>query len=137
MSDKKVLVVVSHGSKRKASNQEFQTFINDLNKLNARTKEKLDSESTEFKDLYTKIEGAHLEFADPQLEAVIQTQIKNGYQNIEILPLFIFAGYHVLEDIPTRMEKLKDNYQQLSYKILSHPAANSNFTDYIFKNIIK
>ncbi|MGM0547734.1 MAG: sirohydrochlorin chelatase [Bacillota bacterium] len=136
MKNKKVLVVVSHGSKRKPSNEEFKTFINDLNKLNTKHKEKLESGSFKLNELYTKIEGAHLEFAEPQLESVIEALIKKGYEKLEILPLFIFAGYHVLEDIPSRMKKLEENYQQLDYKILKHPAANNNFTDYIFQNII-
>lgn len=137
MKNKKVLVVVSHGSKREVSNEEFKIFISDLNKLNSKPKEKLESGSFELNEFYIKIEGAHLEFADPQLEPVMHELIKKGYHNFDILPLFIFAGYHVLEDIPGRMEKIKQNYPQIDYEILKHPAANNDFAAYIFENIIK
>ncbi|MFW6294720.1 MAG: sirohydrochlorin chelatase [Halanaerobium sp.] len=122
MADKKALVVVSHGSKRKESNQEFKDFIKKLNKVNS---EGIESE-------YTKIKGACLEFASPQLEIVIKNLIISGYEKIDIFPLFIFAGYHVREDIPQRMEELKNKYNQLEYKILEHPAAADDFADYIF-----
>jgi sirohydrochlorin ferrochelatase len=127
MADKKALVVVSHGSKRKESNQEFKDFIQKLNKINSEGRE---SE-------YTAIKGACLEFASPQLEIVIKNLMTSKYEQIDIFTLFIFAGYHVRKDIPERMEELKTKYAKLKYKILEHPAAADDFAHYIFSQILK
>jgi len=127
MENRKALVVVSHGSKRKESNQEFEDFIQKLNKINSENSERE----------YTEIKGACLEFASPQLEIVIKNLILSGYEQIDILPLFVFAGYHVRQDIPQRMEKLKDKFEQLKYRILKHPAAADDFAAYIFTQALE
>ncbi|MEC9490170.1 MAG: CbiX/SirB N-terminal domain-containing protein, partial [Halanaerobiales bacterium] len=146
MDRKKILVVVSHGSKRQESNQEFKSFIQKLTQLNSETKKGKEfgslsvmSDQAEAADLsgqYAEIRGACLEFASPQLENVIEDLVKKGYDEFDILPLFIFAGYHVRQDIPERMEALKSNFEELEYEILEHPAAAADFANYIFKQAL-
>jgi sirohydrochlorin ferrochelatase len=146
MDNKKVLVIVSHGSKRKESNQEFKEFIKKINKINSESSAGEAFESlavvsdevgkSDLSDSYSEIKGACLEFSSPQLETVIEDLLKEGYQHFDILPLFIFAGYHVKEDIPERMEKLKNNFEKLEYKILDHPAAADDFAPYIFAHAL-
>lgn len=146
MVNKKVLVVVSHGSKQKESNQEFKQFIEKLRQINSESKAgegfgslAVVSDEVKSSDLsgsYAEIEGACLEFASPQLETVIEDLIKEEYQHFDILPLFVFAGYHVREDIPERMEKLKNEFEELDYKILDHPAAADDFAPYIFAHVL-
>jgi len=147
MDSKKVLVVVSHGSKRQESSQEFKDFIQELNEINSESKERKETISisgmpdqggkSDLYGSYTLIRGACLEFASPQLETVIEDLMKEGYNQINILPLFIFAGYHVREDIPQRMEKLKVKFEQLQYNILDHPAAAGDFASYILNRALK
>ncbi len=147
MNSKKVLVVVSHGSKRQESKQEFKDFIQELNEINSESKKKKESVSlSEMTDQvgiadlsggYVLIRGACLEFVSPQLETVIEDLVKKGYEQLDILPLFIFAGYHVREDIPQRLEKLKDEFKQLQYNILPHPAAAEDFASYILNRALK
>lgn len=143
MESKKVLVVVSHGSKRQESNQEFKDFIKKLNLINSESKKSEGfgslSDQVDLTDLsgnYTEIKGACLEFTSPQLEKVIEDLVRSEYKEIDILPLFIFAGYHVRQDIPERMEELKNKYRELNYRILDHPAAGDNFAYYIFKQAL-
>ena len=148
MKNKKVLVVVSHGSKRQESNEEFNNFIQKLNEINQRKLKEREIEELEDKFSqpemndnktisYKKVSGACLEFASPQLETVIEDLVKNGYNQLDILPLFIFAGYHVRQDIPERMEVLKNKYENLEYDILNHPAAEDGFAYYIFNHSLR
>ena len=146
MDSKKVLVVVSHGSKRKESDQEFKNFIKKLKQINSESKnsEKFVSlavisdevGSSDLSGSYAEIKGACLEFASPQLETVIEDLLKERYEHFDILPLFIFAGYHVRQDIPERMEKLKNRFEQLNYNVLDHPAAADDFVPYIFAHAL-
>jgi sirohydrochlorin ferrochelatase len=146
MGDKKVLVVVSHGSKRRESNQEFKAFIEKLRQINSESKKNEEfgslsvvSDQVDLTDLsgrYAEIKGACLEFASPQLETVIEDLMGKGYKQINILPLFIFAGYHVCQDIPERMQELEAKFEQLEYKILEHPAAADGFASYIFSQAL-
>lgn len=146
MEKQEALVVVSHGSKRKESNQEFEDFIGKLRQINSESKKSEEfgsipvfSDQVDLPDLsgsYAEIRGACLEFASPQLETVVEDLLKQGYKKISILPLFVFAGYHVRQDIPERMADLKKSSAKLEYKILEHPAAADNFAYYIFKGAL-
>ena len=146
MEKQEALVVVSHGSKRKESNQEFEDFIGKLRQINSESKKNEEfgsipvfSDQVDLTDLsgsYAEIRGACLEFASPQLETVVEDLLKQGYMTISILPLFVFAGYHVRQDIPERMADLKKSSAELEYKILEHPAAADNFAYYIFKGAL-
>jgi sirohydrochlorin ferrochelatase len=146
MEKQEALVVVSHGSKRKESNQEFEDFIGKLRQINSESKKSeefgsisLFNDQVDLTDLsgsYAEIRGACLEFASPQLETVVEDLLKQGYRKISILPLFVFAGYHVRQDIPERMADLKKSSAELEYKILEHPAAADNFAYYIFKGAL-
>ena len=146
MEKQEALVVVSHGSKRKESNQEFEDFIGKLRQINSESKKSeefgsisLFNDQVDLTDLsgsYAEIRGACLEFASPQLETVVEDLLKQGYRKISILPLFVFAGYHVRQDIPERMADLKKSSAKLEYKILEHPAAADNFAYYIFKGAL-
>ena len=146
MDSQKVLVVVSHGSKCQESKQEFKNFIQKLNEINSENKKRKEFESlsgmtdqvgkSDSRGSYVLIRGACLEFASPQLETVIEDLVKKGYEQFNIFPLFIFAGYHVLEDIPQRLEKLKAEFEQLQYNVLPHPAAADDFAPYILNNVL-
>ncbi|SFL68773.1 sirohydrochlorin chelatase [Halanaerobium salsuginis] len=116
---KEALLVVSHGSKNQASRQEFAEFINKLRTVK--------------QNYFSKIDGACLEFADPQLETAVKKLVAAGYSKLVILPLFIFAGYHVRKDIPERLDSLKKEVPELEYKILPHPASSTDFADYIYQ----
>ena len=147
MGNKKVLLVVSHGSKRKESNQEFKDFIKKLNEINQKKLQDRQAEelAEKFAEIrmgnktisYQEVKGACLEFAFPQLETVIKDLIEQGKEEVDILPLFVFAGYHVRQDIPRRMAEIQDEFSQLKYNILDHPAADDNFASYIFKQALK
>ena len=146
MEKQEALVVVSHGSKRKESNQEFEDFIGKLRQINSESKKSeefgsisLFNDQVDLTDLsgsYAEIRGACLEFASPQLETVVEDLLKQGYRKSSIMPLFVFAGYHVRQDIPERMADLKKSSAELEYKILEHPAAADNFAYYIFKGAL-
>lgn len=146
MESKKVLVVVSHGSKRSESNQEFKDFIRKLNQINQKQLKQIKTEESKNDSLlekgnrikiYQEIRGACLEFASPQLESVIEDLIEEKKAEVEILPLFIFAGYHVRQDIPERMKELKEKFEQLEYQILEHPAAADDFASNIYQQALE
>ncbi|PTW00112.1 CbiX protein [Halanaerobium saccharolyticum] len=130
----KALVIVCHGSKSKKSSQEIKSLLAKIKKINqniAREKGEVPDDRTN-KENYFEIAAAFLEFADPQLEKTVQSLYQNGIKNLDILPLFIFAGYHLCQDLPQRLEKLEVELTGLNYKILNHPAHYDDFASYIF-----
>jgi len=83
---KKSLLVVAHGSRRAASNDEVR-------ELTERVRAAADAR-------FAEIECAFLELADPSIPDGIERLIERGARHITVLPYFLAAGRHVSEDIP-------------------------------------
>lgn len=86
---KKSLLLVAHGSRRAASNDEIRA-------LTERVREVADAD-------YADIECAFLELADPSIPEGIERLAARGARHITVLPYFLSAGRHVIEDIPEQV----------------------------------
>ena len=83
---KKSLLLVAHGSRREASNDEVRD-------LTSRVREADDAR-------FALIDCAFLELAEPDIPGGIQRLIDAGATHVTVLPYFLAAGRHVSEDIP-------------------------------------
>lgn len=83
---KKSLLVVAHGSRRQASNDEVRALT-----------ERVRAEANE---RFAAIECAFLELAEPSIPDGLERLIDNGARQVTVLPYFLAAGRHVTEDIP-------------------------------------
>jgi sirohydrochlorin ferrochelatase len=55
---------------------------------------------------YDKVERAFLELADPLIPAGVEALIETGTDDITVVPYFLSAGRHVVEDIPAEVAKV-------------------------------
>lgn len=83
---KKSLLVVAHGSRRQASNDEVRALT-----------ERVRAEANE---RFAAIECAFLELAEPSIPDGLERLIADGASHVTVLPYFLAAGRHVIEDIP-------------------------------------
>lgn len=83
---KKSLLVVAHGSRRQASNDEVRALTE---RVRAVANER-----------FAAIECAFLELAEPSIPDGLERLIDNGASQVTVLPYFLAAGRHVTEDIP-------------------------------------
>ncbi len=88
----RALLVVAHGSRREASNDEVRAL----------------SEAVAARDtgLYDKVSCAFLELAEPSIPAGLEALIGAGMRDITVVPYFLSAGRHVAEDIPAEVAKV-------------------------------
>lgn len=82
----RALLVVAHGSRRSASNDEVRKLTDELRTLAGAE--------------YAQVECAFLELAQPLIPEGIDDCIANGANEVVILPYFLSAGRHVVKDIP-------------------------------------
>ena len=54
-----------------------------------------------------RVELAFMELAEPSLEGQIRSLATDGFQRIEILPLFFAAGRHLRKDVPAMIEAVQ------------------------------
>ncbi|MEC9314794.1 MAG: CbiX/SirB N-terminal domain-containing protein, partial [Pseudomonadota bacterium] len=77
----KALLIVAHGSRRQASNQEVIALAEQLR----------NSQQTDF-DL---VEAAFLELADPSIPEGIAQCVSQGANEVIVFPYFLNSGRHV------------------------------------------
>lgn len=100
---KKSLLLVAHGSRRQASNDEVRA-------LTERVREAAD-------ERFAMIECAFLELADPSIPDGIERLINAGASQITVLPYFLAAGRHVIEDIPAEVEAKQREHADVQIEI--------------------
>ncbi len=92
----KALLLVAHGSRREASNEEVR-------RLARRVEEAAG-------DRYAVVEAAFLELAEPSIPEGIRRCLEQGAGEVVVLPYFLSAGRHVSQDIPAEVEKARRDH---------------------------
>jgi len=90
---KRALIVVSHGSRREASNEEVKRLAQLL--------------STHQENSFDDVSAAFLELAEPSIPDGIAAAIDRGADEVTVLPYFLSAGRHVTLDIPAEVDKAR------------------------------
>lgn len=105
----KALLVVAHGSRRQASNEEVRRLCRRIRK----------EDGAEF-DL---VEAAFLELAAPSIVEGIEQCIARGAEQVVVFPYFLSAGRHVSQDIPAEVEKARRRHPRTAIQLLPHLGA--------------
>jgi sirohydrochlorin ferrochelatase len=59
------------------------------------------------------VEVAFRELHEPAIQTGIDRCVEQGAERVLLYPYFLFAGAHVLEDLPAEMEQAKNRYPGL------------------------
>lgn len=110
----KHLLVVAHGSRRAASNDEVRQLVNQMRKHN---------------QVYDRIECAFLELAEPSIPDGIQTCIEAGANEVIVLPYFLAAGTHVVNDIPDLIQAKQQEHPGVTIRQSGHVGALPGMVD--------
>lgn len=94
MADKRrALVLVAHGSRRESSNEEVRRVAAQLAEVGGQ---------------YERVMAAFLELAEPLIPDGVQQCLDAGMEEVVVLPYFLSAGRHVVEDIPAEVAKVNN-----------------------------
>ncbi len=106
----KSLLLVAHGSRRAASNDEVRELTR---RVAARAAAR-----------YEHVACAFLELAEPSIPDGIQACIDAGADEVVVVPYFLSAGRHVAEDIPG----------EVRVKQVQHPGLRIHIAPYLGMN---
>jgi sirohydrochlorin cobaltochelatase len=70
------------------------------------------------RELGDSVKIAYMEFIEPTVFKVAEECVRNNFQKIRILPLFMAAGAHLATDVPEQAEELRKRYPLLEVEIL-------------------
>jgi sirohydrochlorin ferrochelatase len=108
------LVLIAHGSRRQASNQEVLDLASRLRQPAG--------------DRYQLIKAGFLEIAEPSIPEAIETCIQSGATSIVVVPYFLAAGRHVAEDIPHIVKPVAEQHPQVKIRISEHIGMSDSMT---------
>lgn len=99
------MLLVDHGSKRKAANEL-------LDEIRDRVRESM-AEGI-------PVHSAHMEIASPSIHDGITLCVAGGAQHVIVVPFFLSPGRHVSSDIPNLVAKAAETFPGLTYEVRSH-----------------
>lgn len=111
----KALLLVAHGSRREASNDEVRELADRLRDAAG--------------EAYGEVRAGFLELAEPSIPDGIQQCIDAGASQVVVLPYFLSAGRHVSEDIPAEVKIKQDEHPQVQICISAYLGAATGITD--------
>ena len=118
----KALVLIAHGSRRKASNEEIITLSRQISK--------------ELNHEFPIIEAGFLELAEPLIPDAISSCVQQGATEVCIVPYFLSAGRHVQEDVPYEVEKSRQMHNHVSITIIPHIGGSPQMINLIRESVM-
>jgi sirohydrochlorin ferrochelatase len=106
----KVLMLIAHGSRNQAANEEI-----------ARLAERIQQQGGHD---YGAVLPAFLEFAEPDIHQGIERCIELGADSIVAVPYFLAAGKHVAIDIPGEIACAREGNPEVSIEISQYLGDN-------------
>lgn len=122
ISTKPYLLIVAHGSRRQASNEEIEQLSH-----------RVASGQTQF----AGVSCGFLELAEPSIPEALLTLIHAGARQIVVMPYFLSAGRHVSEDIPGLIAPVSDSYPNVEITLADYLGASEAIPDILLKQAIK
>jgi len=112
------LLIVAHGSRRKASNQEVCQLTELLEKQD---------------HLFDHVACAFLELCTPSIPNGLLQAIEKGATQIVVFPYFLSAGRHVVEDIPAEIAKVSLLHPQINIQLSQYLGASPDINALMLK----
>ena len=103
------LLIIAHGSRREASNEEVRALAA---AVRARAEQR-----------YEHVETAFLELAAPDIPAGLAALASRGAREIVALPYFLAAGTHVAADIPAAIAAFQATHPGIDVRLTPHLGA--------------
>lgn len=107
----KALLLIAHGSRREASNQEIIDLSEHLATLAG--------------EEYAMVKACFLELAKPSIGEAVEACAQNGIQDITAVPYFLSAGRHVSEDVPRDLAAASQCHNGIRISVCPHIGAIS------------
>lgn len=104
----KALLLVAHGSRREASNDEVRELTTQLRQADGS---------------YQHVACAFLELAEPSIPDGLRAAIAAGADQVVVLPYFLSAGRHVVTDIPAEVAVVQAEYPDVSIRVAPYLGA--------------
>jgi len=111
----KALLLVAHGSRREASNEEIRELARQV--------------AIHSDNIAAYTTCAFLELSEPSIPDGIQDCIDQGATQIEVFPYFLSKGRHVAKDVPELVNEKKRSCPQIDIRISDYFGARESVVE--------
>lgn len=115
----KGILIIAHGSRRKET-------LDTMESIFAMVK-------SEMPDIM--VEHAYMEFCDVNLEKGLDILRERGADEIVIVPYFLFAGIHIIKDIPEEVNEYLKKYPDMKISMGNTLGADKRIADVLCDRI--
>lgn len=115
----KGILILAHGSKNKQTEKILDSIIEKVKMISG---EEL-------------VAPAFLQFSERDIERGIKELINFGAKEIKVMPMFIFDGVHVSQDIPEEIEKIKKKYKDIKISVTRHIGDDDKLAEIVVDRI--
>jgi len=123
---KKSLVIMGHGSRRKAANTEFAGYTQRVAQASA-----ADPKAQQ----YQFVSAAFLELATPTLMQACETAVAENCTHIDVYPLFLNQGRHVEKDIPQQVAEVMERFSHVTVRLLDYMGNSPELTSLVINHL--
>ncbi len=106
----KALLLVAHGSRRAASNEEVEALAAAV--------------AIDCASQFGYIGAAFLELAVPDIPEGVRRCVEAEASSIVVVPYFLAAGTHVVNDIPQILQQVQQEHPHCSIEMVEHIGAS-------------
>ena len=105
---KTAIVLLGHGSRNETAHFEFEALADLVRGLRPDC----------------RIFSAYLQLHAPEWLPTVADVYAAGYRNLLVIPVFLFAGNHIQQDVPELLEAARTNFPELTIDIGDHLGPN-------------
>ncbi len=116
------LLIMAHGSRASAANEEFLAFVNKLAEQNQH---------------YTAVRGVFLELSEPSLVQAVHSLADQGINTFQLYPLFFNCGKHVQKDIPAQIAEAQASRPNIEIRMLDYFGSSKTLVDAVNQHILQ
>lgn len=115
----KTLLLVAHGSRRDASNDEVRALARRL--------------QVQAQAAFDAVSCAFLELAEPSIPDGLRESIAAGAREVVVVPYFLSAGRHVATDIPYEVDTVRAEYPGIAITLAPYLGAAPELAGLLLK----
>lgn len=115
------LLLVAHGSRRVASNQEVQAVAQQV--------------AAAAGERFGYVRSAFLELTTPSIPEGIADCVAQGATTIVVMPYFLAAGRHVVQDVPALVQESRLQYPHVSIRLTPYVGASPSMPALILDTV--
>ncbi len=116
----KALLLIVHGSRKASSGTEITQLASNIAALPSE---------------FDHVRHSFLELAQPKVADAIDELVTLGCQQIVLMPYFLAAGFHVVDDLPKVLEDAQQAHAHVEFTLTEHFGAAQQMPQWILEYV--